>query len=868
MRHWRAMIRALGQRILGIVQLRASRDRATDPMRARDIRIGGGIVGVLVLASFVVAPLLGDANLSDFELAPSADGGPPGASARHWLGVDSLYRDELARLLAGGRISLVIAFTATLVACTIGLAVGVAAATLRKRGARWADALLMRFVDVLLAFPFLLLVTLVGVLVEETDATTLVLVLGLTGWTGVARVVRARALVVLEHDFVLASQAFGGSTFWIGARHVLPNVRSTVLALGASLAGSMILAEAVLSYLTVGLGPPDASWGRMLHESESFIVVRPALVALPAAFILVAMLGFHRLGEALSARTETAAARGAWLGRIAFPLDVALVFVGLAVVVALPRAALAPPAQGFAEPPAPRRGGTLHLATAYSARTIEPALASDEMGVAIARLVCDRLVGLDDHGAFVPHLATAMEWSDGGKSLRLTLRRGVRFQDGATMTAADVKRSIERALGPNVPSPSASLFAGLTGFEDYRSGKTAHLAGIETDGDLSVIFRLDEPNATLPSLLSMPFVAPVCPSTPADPDATNGAAVCGAGPFRVASFEGETKVSLARHEGFYLEGLPYLDGVDILFRVRPQVQRYRFERGELDLVRELTSSDAALFRADPRYEGRLHLVKNLRTSAIFMNTERPPFDNVALRRAVAFAVDPSVLSRLRPDVVPIDTVVPPGVPGRPATSPTRRYDVTAALEAMREAGYPYDPETGEGGYPDPIDYMVIPTSFEQSAAEIYQQQLERIGVRLRLVLVGSTTYYAIAQQRGRATMGWAGWQADFPDPLTFFTPNLDGEAIGPVSQNYAFFSNAELDRLIDRARRETNAEVRKQIFAEAEGIVHELAPWVPTTSPATLEVRQPWLQGYEPTALTSLDFTRTFLAREAEVSTP
>jgi hypothetical protein len=179
-------------------------------MRGREAKVGLSVVALLAVAAFAVAPLLADPNASDFSLAPAADGGPPGSSARHWLGVDPLYRDELARLLSGGRISLLVASIATLVACAIGVAVGVAAAGLKKGGARWADGLLMRGVDVLLAFPFLLLVTLVGVLVPRSGLGTLVLVLGLTGWTGVARVVRARAAVVLEQDFVLAARAMGG----------------------------------------------------------------------------------------------------------------------------------------------------------------------------------------------------------------------------------------------------------------------------------------------------------------------------------------------------------------------------------------------------------------------------------------------------------------------------------------------------------------------------------------------------------------------------------------------------------------------------------------------------------------------------------
>lgn len=826
--------------------------------RTQDGRAGLVILGGLAAICFVVGPFLSDPNLSDFAIAPSSlDGGPPGPSAAHPLGVDPLYRDELARLAAGGRVSLLIALAATTLATLVGLLVGVGAATAKRLGAGWADGALMRFTDVMLAFPFLLLVTLVGVLAQRTDVTTIVVVLGLTGWTGLARVVRARATTVLEQDFVLSARAMGASALRIGVRHVLPNVAPTALAFAAALAGSMILAEAVLSYLTVGLSPPDASWGRMLHEAESFVVTRPSLVALPGVCVVLALLGFHRLGEALQPAREP---RGV-VARIPFPLDVALVGAAFLVLLALPRTALAPPGRSAAVAE-PVRGGTLRLATMYSARTLDPAVASDEMGIALGRLMFGKLVDLDEHGQFVPGISQRMEWADGGSTLRLELRAGVHFQDGAELTAAEVKRSIERALSPSVPSPAASHFTSIDGVEAFRAKKADHISGIEAVGQHTVVFHLGEPDSSLPSLLSTSFVAPVCPSTPFEVARTTEAALCGAGPFRIASFESEQGAKLVRHAQFYLADRPYLDAVEVMFRVRPQVQRYRFERGELDLVRELSSTDAGMFLADRRYAELVQIVRNMRVSAIFMNTERPPFDNASLRRAVSFAIDPSALARLRPDVVLLTTVIPEGVPGRPDASPGRVHDMKRALEAMEAAGYPYDPSTGKGGYPDTIEYVTIPDSLEQAAAEIYQQQLARVGLRVKLRMISSLSYLTTTQRRGATTMGWAGWQADYPDPLTFFDPNLVSWSVGDVTQNYSFFVNDELDRTVKAARRETDHDRRAALFSEAEAIVAAEAPWIPTTTPSTIEVRQPWLRGYAPTSLSSMDFTNAFLARE------
>lgn len=826
--------------------------------RTQDGRVGLSILGGLAAVCFVVGPFLPDPNLSDFTIPPSAvDGGPPGPSGAHPLGVDPLYRDELARLAAGGRISLLIAVAATTLATLVGLVVGVGAATAKRLGAGWADGALMRFTDIMLAFPFLLLVTLVGVLAQRTDVTTIVIVLGLTGWTGLARVVRARAATVLEQDFVLGARAMGASALRIGVRHVLPNVAPTALAFAAALAGSMILAEAVLSYLTVGLSPPDASWGRMLHEAESFVVTRPSLVALPGVCVVLALLGFHRLGEALQPSREEQGP----IARIPFALDVALVTAAFVGLLALPRTTLAPPGRSVALA-GPVSGGTLRLATMYSARTLDPAVASDEMGIALGRMMFGKLIDLDERGQFVPGLSERMEWADGGLTLRLQLRAGVRFQDGAELTAVDVKRSIERALSPRVPSPAASHFASIAGLEAYRAQKADHISGVEALGDHTVVFRLTEPDSSLPSLLSTSFVAPVCPSTPFEVARTTEATLCGAGPFRIASFESEQGAKLVKHAEFYLPDRPHLDAVEVMFRVRPQVQRYRFERGELDLVRELSSTDAGLFLADSRYEELVHVVKNMRVSAIFMNTERAPFENVSLRRAVSFAIDPSVLARLRPDLAQLTTVIPEGVPGRPKASAGRTHDLKRALAAMEAAGYPYNPETGEGGYPDVIEYVTIPDSLEQAAAEIYQQQLARVGLRVKLRLISSLSYLTITQRRAATTMGWAGWQADYPDPLTFFDPNLVSWSVGDVTQNYSFFVNDELDRVVKAARRETDFDKRAALFGEAEAIVATEAPWVPTTTPSTIEVRQPWLRGYEPTSLSTLDFTNAFLARE------
>src|SRR5262249_41460163 len=162
-----------------------------------------------------------------------------------WLGTDPLFRDIVSRLAHGARLSLAIAALATLLATVVGTLVGVTAGYLAGTRLDAIDVALMRIVDVLLALPFLLFVTAIGVAVGRADVGTILLVLGLTGWTGTARLVRAKTLQIRELDFVAAARALGAGPLRIVRTHILPNVTGTVVVLATTLVAHMILAEAV-----------------------------------------------------------------------------------------------------------------------------------------------------------------------------------------------------------------------------------------------------------------------------------------------------------------------------------------------------------------------------------------------------------------------------------------------------------------------------------------------------------------------------------------------------------------------------------------------------------------------------------------------
>lgn len=268
--------------------------------RQRGARAGVVLTGALVVFA-VVGPWLGghDPNASDFVRGVDASGLPVGPTSAHWLGTDALRRDEWARLAHGARLSLSIALASTGLACGIGGAVGVVSGMVAGGRWGWVDAVLMRAVDVLLSFPYLLLVMAVAAAVERSGPGTVLLVLGLTSWLGTARLVRAKTLVAREQGYVEAARALGQGAARVVAKHILPQVAGTLMVVASVSMASMILAESVLSYLQVGIEPPTATWGRMLYEGQRSLTLQPRLTIAPGLAILWSVLGFNLLGEAL-----------------------------------------------------------------------------------------------------------------------------------------------------------------------------------------------------------------------------------------------------------------------------------------------------------------------------------------------------------------------------------------------------------------------------------------------------------------------------------------------------------------------------------------------------------------------------------------
>jgi len=213
----------------------------------------------------------------------------------HLLGTDSNGRDLVSRLIYGSRISLSIGFAAMFVAVTLGILFG----SLAGYFGGVIDTLIMRLVDILMAFPRLLLLLLIVSAYEGAGIFTVVVILGATGWMGVSRLVRAQFLQVKELDYSVAAKAFGYSRSRIMFRHLLPNCMAPVIVNATLLVGNTILVEAGLSFLGFGVQPPDASWGNIIADGRDWLERGWWISTVPGLLIVFAVVCFNLAGDAL-----------------------------------------------------------------------------------------------------------------------------------------------------------------------------------------------------------------------------------------------------------------------------------------------------------------------------------------------------------------------------------------------------------------------------------------------------------------------------------------------------------------------------------------------------------------------------------------
>jgi peptide/nickel transport system permease protein len=254
-----------------------------------------GRTGVLILAAIAALALLTPPLLPDPAAQPDPVGGARPPSPAHPMGTDPLSRDVLARVVTGARVSLAVAILAVGLSVTLGAAVGLASGYLG--GA--VDAALMRLVDGALAIPRLFLLLMVLAVPWRAPVAALVLLIGTTGWFATARLVRGEVLRLREEGYVGAAEALGARRGRIIFRHLLPNTLGPLLVAATLGVGDVILLEAGLSFLGLGIQPPTPSWGGMILDAKPVLVTAPWAGLFPGLAIVVTVLSANLFGDAL-----------------------------------------------------------------------------------------------------------------------------------------------------------------------------------------------------------------------------------------------------------------------------------------------------------------------------------------------------------------------------------------------------------------------------------------------------------------------------------------------------------------------------------------------------------------------------------------
>ena len=251
--------------------------------------IGAVVVGILV-AIAVLAPVLSPWDPTKTDMKRILEG----PSMKHWLGTDQIGRDVLSRLIYGSRISLAVGFVSVGIAVLIGILLGAAAGY----NGGIVDAFIMRLVDLMLVFPrFFLLLAVLAFL--KPSIWTIMVVIGLTGWMGVTRLVRAEFLALREREFVIWSESIGAGALRVIFKHILPNAIAPVLVAMTLGIPAAILTESGLSFLGLGVQPPYATWGNILNDGKDLITYAWCLTLYPGLAILVTVLAYNLMGEGI-----------------------------------------------------------------------------------------------------------------------------------------------------------------------------------------------------------------------------------------------------------------------------------------------------------------------------------------------------------------------------------------------------------------------------------------------------------------------------------------------------------------------------------------------------------------------------------------
>jgi peptide/nickel transport system substrate-binding protein len=426
----------------------------------------------------------------------------------------------------------------------------------------------------------------------------------------------------------------------------------------------------------------------------------------------------------------------------------------------------------------------------------------------------------------IPALARALpKITDGGRTYTLYLRKGLRFSDGSPVLASDFGATIERTLAMN--SPGTAFYTDIVGAEEFAKTKKGHIGGIEADDKSGrIVIHLVEPRSTFANELAMPFAAPLPAGTKredltkAPPPAT--------GPYEIVASKPGASWSYARNpewakaNGPRIPSVPagHYDAIDMNVIANPETAVNEVIRGKLDWMEEPPPPDRYA-ELRKRYEGtQLLITPQIDVYYFWMNPNMPPFEDLKVRQAVNYALEPGALERIYGGQLrAVQQVLPPDMPGHVAYRPYP-HDMAKARELMAEAKLKSRKVTV---WTD--DYGP-----NKQAGEYYEGVLRELGLEPTLKVIPAANYFTLIGNSSIPELdtGWAAWFIDYPHPNDYFQPQLSKDGITPTAaNNYARFNDPAIDRKIAQLDREPLGPKQEAAYAKLDREVMAQAPWAP-----------------------------------------
>lgn len=503
-----------------------------------------------------------------------------------------------------------------------------------------------------------------------------------------------------------------------------------------------------------------------------------------------------------------------------------------------PEATSAPAEAPTAETPSeavPVVGGSLTRAITSEPTSLDPHGAAGSGQNVILPYLLDTLVYRDIDNNYQPYLAEKWETSSDGKAVTFTLRPGVLFHDGTPLNAQAVQFTFERALVKGSKSPLVSSLA--------------NVEKIEAVGEDQVVFTLKRPSSTLLSALSTAYAGIISPTAVEKSGDQFGLNPVGSGPFQLASWTPGESIVLARNEQYAWgpevltnKGAAYLD--QLVFKVVPDAatQLTAFQTGEVDVLFINQPSQIEVLSGD----ANAALVETNLNSLVYLgfNAQKPPFDNPQVRLAIAHAVDKAELVTLAlggigtPAFSPLAATLPGFDPSLQAQEP--KYDPAQSEALLTEAGFTRQADgswLNAAGEALTLEILSSTRAPNEALATILQDQLSRIGIPVTINLLESAAASELAAKGEYQAMLW---RYDWNDADVLNT-YLSTARIGKT--NRSFYSNPELDQVLDAAGAEQDAAARNQLYSQAQQILMADQPWIPLYSPKDYIVARSSVQG-------------------------